>query len=92
MSIDTLLEAARYLEWLAQHQKITRGKLIGAPGRTDMTPNNCPLHPKLPFGARGGRGGGGGGEGEGEGDRIPLRSTTGLAFFNRPACDGRKRL
>lgn len=27
MSIDTLLEAARYLEWQAQQQLITRGKL-----------------------------------------------------------------
>lgn len=27
MSIDTLLEAARYLEWQAQQQQITRGKL-----------------------------------------------------------------
>lgn len=26
MSIDTLLEAARYLEWQAQQQQITRGK------------------------------------------------------------------
>lgn len=28
MSIDTLLEAARYLEWQAQQQQITRGKFI----------------------------------------------------------------
>lgn len=27
MSIDTLLEAARYLEWQAQQQQITRGEL-----------------------------------------------------------------
>lgn len=26
MSIDTLLEAARYLEWQAQQQQITRGE------------------------------------------------------------------
>lgn len=30
MSIDTLLEAARYLEWQAQQQQITRGKWHGA--------------------------------------------------------------
>lgn len=29
MSIDTLLEAARYLEWQAQQQQITRGKTNG---------------------------------------------------------------
>lgn len=29
MSIDTLLEAARYLEWQAQQQQITRGKAGG---------------------------------------------------------------
>ena len=29
MSIDTLLEAARYLEWQAQQQQITRGKTEG---------------------------------------------------------------
>lgn len=29
MSIDTLLEAARYLEWQAQQQQITRGKSHG---------------------------------------------------------------
>lgn len=31
MSIDTLLEAARYLEWQAQQQQIARGK-AGVPG------------------------------------------------------------
>lgn len=29
MSIDTLLEAARYLEWQAQQQQIKRGKSHG---------------------------------------------------------------
>lgn len=33
MSIDTLLEAARYLEWQAQQQQITRGKVEGEWGR-----------------------------------------------------------
>lgn len=31
MSIDTLLEAARYLEWQAQQQQIARGKLQSSP-------------------------------------------------------------
>lgn len=35
MSIDTLLEAARYLEWQAQQQQITRGEFNIRPLQPD---------------------------------------------------------